>query len=183
MKNMNLTLFRLINNLAKKNSFLDAVMIVSSKYVIYLYALLLGVYLIIGYGGKNKKAKEIVNPIIVLITINFILTFIIGIMWHEQRPFSEHTVNLLYTHKNNASFPSTHAIGVMTIALGVNNKTKKLGKLLIILAIIVGISRVYVGHHYPFDVLCGFLLAIISNYIYIKGFSKTSICKKMRRIY
>ena len=81
---MNLTLFRLINNLADKNAFLDTVMIVSSKYVIYLYALLLGVYLIIGYVGKNKKAKEIVTPIIVLITINVILSFIIGIMWMSK---------------------------------------------------------------------------------------------------
>ncbi len=163
---MNLVLFRLINNLANKNVFLDKIMIVSSKYVIYLYALLVGLYLIIGYAGKNKKAKKIVMPIILLLSINFILTFIIGTIWYEPRPFVHYTVNLLYTHKSNASFPSTHSVGAMTIALGVNNKTRRLGKFLIVLAIIVGISRVYVGQHYPFDVLGGFLLAIISNYIY-----------------
>jgi len=166
---MNLTLFRLINNLANKNKFLDNIMIVSSKYVIYLYALLVGIYLVIGYVGKNKKAKKIVTPIVVLLTINFILTFIIGKFWYEQRPFIHYTVNLLYAHKNNASFPSTHSVGVMTIALGVNNKVKKLGKILILLALIVGISRVYVGQHYPFDVLGGFLLAIINNFIHVKA--------------
>lgn len=176
---MNLTLFRLINNLVNKNVFLDNIMIVASKYVIYLYALLVGLYLIIGYVGKNKKAKELVTPIIVLLIINFILAFIIGIVWYESRPFIKHTVNLLHMHKNNASFPSTHAIGVMTIALGFNNKTKKVGKFLILLAIIVGISRVYVGQHYPFDVLGEFLLVIISNYIYIKGSSKIRFCKEI----
>jgi len=166
MKNMNLTLFRLINNLANKNTLIDNFMIAVSKYGIYLYALLVGLYLIIGYVSKNKKAKKLVNPIIVLLTINFILTFIIGIVCYEQRPYIHYTVNLLYAHKNSASFPSAHSVGVMTIALGVNNKTKKLGKLLIYLALIVGISRVYVGQHYPFDVLGGFLLATISNFIY-----------------
>lgn len=180
---MNLTLFRLINNLANKNALLDKIMIVSSKYVIYLYALLVGLYFIMGYVGKNKKAKKIVTPIIALLTLNFILTFIIGIVWYEPRPFIHYTVNLLYAHKNNASFPSTHSVGVMTIALGVNNKNKKFGKILIIIAIIVGISRVYVGQHYPLDVLGGFLLAIISNFIYVKCFRHLKLVRFLDEFY
>jgi undecaprenyl-diphosphatase len=184
-KNMNLALFRLINNLANRDVLLDKVMIISSKYVIYLYALLVGGYLIIGYVGKNKKAKKIVIPIITLLSINFLLTFIIGVVWYEPRPFVHNAVNLLYAHKSNASFPSTHSVGAMTIALGINNRIKKLGKFLIILAIIVGISRVYVGQHYPLDVLGGFLLAIISNFIYVKGFrhiQKNNKAKVRRKI-
>ena len=33
---------------------------------------------------------------------------------------------------------------------------------------IVGISRVYVGHHYPFDILGGYLIVILMSAVYNK---------------
>lgn len=63
------------------------------------------------------------------------------------------------------SFPSNHAINSMCIAgfiffLGY----KKFGHGLIWAALLVGTSRVYLGVHYPSDILFGFILGIIISY-------------------
>ncbi|MGO0877460.1 phosphatase PAP2 family protein, partial [Clostridioides difficile] len=50
---------------------------------------------------------------------------------------------------------------------------KALGTICVILSILMGISRVYVGHHYPQHVVASFLIVIILNVLYIKFLSKS----------
>ena len=61
----------------------------------------------------------------------------------------------------------------MSIALGLNRYNKALGTICVILSILIGISRVYVGHHYPQHVVASFLIVIILNVLYIKFLSKS----------
>lgn len=75
-------------------------------------------------------------------------------------------MNLLIPHTIDASFPSDHAIGTMSIAVGINKWNKVYGRLLIILSILVGISRVFVGHHYPSDVIGGYAIIFATSFLY-----------------
>lgn len=62
------------------------------------------------------------------------------------------------------SFPSGHSSNAVTVygSLAVHEKKRKLlWVLAVLLPILVGFSRVFVGVHYPTDVLCGWLLGII----------------------
>lgn len=165
---MNLFLLRAINGLAHKSMFFDKVMIFSSKYITYIYGVILFFYLIYSVIKNNSKLKQMSISTLILLLINLLISYIIGKIYFVPRPFVNNNVNLLYPHKLTSSFPSSHAIGVMSIALGINNKIKKFGFILILVSIIVGISRVYVGHHYPSDVIAGFIIAFLNNYIYQK---------------
>ncbi|MCH4201113.1 MAG: phosphatase PAP2 family protein [Clostridium tyrobutyricum] len=165
---MNLFLFRIINGLAYKSVFLDKIMMFSSKYIPYIYGIIIFTYFIYGVIKNNRKLKYMTISIFILLLINFLISYIIGLVYYVPRPFVANKVNLLYPHNVSSSFPSSHALGVMTIALGISNKVKKIGYLLILVSILVGISRVYVGHHYPSDVIAGFIIAFSSNYIYLK---------------
>ncbi|MBU3175432.1 phosphatase PAP2 family protein [Clostridium estertheticum] len=79
------------------------------------------------------------------------------------------------------SFPSGHssistAIGIVFIYFIIKRmKNKKIAYLisgfLLIYLILVGISRVYVGDHYPTDVLGGWVIAIIWSYISIAAYN------------
>lgn len=58
------------------------------------------------------------------------------------------------------SFPSGHSAAAMAVAFGYSMAFPALALPLIALAVLVGASRVFLGVHYPGDVVIGQLLAI-----------------------
>jgi undecaprenyl-diphosphatase len=163
---MNLEIFRLINNLAYKNNALDKIMIIFSKYVPYAFMVILALVFIIGITNNNLDYRKTAVSTFVITVINLILVFLIGNIYYVYRPFVHNKVNLLFPHVEDASFPSDHATGTMSIALGLSKYNKLLSIILTILSVVVGFSRVYVGHHYPLDVIGAYALVIITAYIY-----------------
>lgn len=163
---MNLEIFRLINNLAYKNNALDKIMIFFSQYVEFIFMAAIVIVFILGVVKKNGEYRKVAFNTVVFTVINLIINLIIRSIFHVDRPFVHNKVNLLVPHDSASSFPSNHATGTMSIALGLGKYNKVLSITLTILSIIVGFSRVYVGHHYPLDVIGGYLIVFISGYIY-----------------
>ncbi|MDR3598798.1 phosphatase PAP2 family protein [Clostridium sp.] len=163
---MNMEFFRLINNLANKNMILDKIMIFFSKDVPYIFMAVTAIVFIIGIKRKDSDCRKVAFNTFVITVINLILSFIIGNIYYVDRPFIHNKVNLLMPHTTDASFPSDHATGTMSIALGLAKYNKILTTILTLLSLIVGFSRVYVGNHYPMDVIGAYIMVIVTNYIY-----------------
>lgn len=72
---------------------------------------------------------------------------------------------------NNNSFPSGHTCAAITMALVLSRSFPHVALLLFAVAVMVGISRIYLGVHYPSDVLAGagigYFSFSIAPYIYI----------------
>ena len=66
----------------------------------------------------------------------------------------------------------------MSTALGINKYNKIFGIVLTILSLIVGFSRVYVGHHSPFDIIGSYIIVFITSYIY-----NAKLSNKVNKIY
>jgi undecaprenyl-diphosphatase len=62
---------------------------------------------------------------------------------------------------DSASFPSGHAATAFAAAIAVALIYPRLGRPLLALAIVIAISRVYLGMHYALDVAAGTLLGIV----------------------
>lgn len=83
----------------------------------------------------------------------------------------------LVAHAHDASFPSGHTGASFASAVAMyKNLPKKYAILLIILASLIAFSRVYIGIHYPTDILGGLAtgigLGILANVIYDKVSAK-----------
>lgn len=163
---MNTEIFRLINNLAYKNASLDAVMIFYSKYVPYIFMLTVAIIFFTGVVKNNEEYRKASVNTITITVINLLLSALIGAIYYVDRPFVHNKVNLLVPHVKDASFPSDHAMGTMSIALGLGKMNRILGIMMTVLSLVVGFSRVYVGNHYPLDVIDAYIIVIIINYLY-----------------
>ncbi|CAM5246126.1 Phosphatase PAP2 family protein OS=Streptomyces fumanus OX=67302 GN=GCM10018772_29040 PE=4 SV=1 [Streptomyces fumanus] len=77
----------------------------------------------------------------------------------RPRPFKTHQgLEVLVDGKNDYSFVSDHATLVMAMAVGLFVANRKFGIAGIVLALLGGFCRVYMGVHYPTDVVGGFAL-------------------------
>ncbi|MER5598167.1 phosphatase PAP2 family protein [Streptomyces sp. NPDC002265] len=77
----------------------------------------------------------------------------------RPRPFLDHQgLDVLVSGKNDYSFVSDHATITMAIGVGLFVTNRRFGLLGIALAMLEGFCRVYMGVHYPTDVVGGFAL-------------------------
>jgi undecaprenyl-diphosphatase len=165
---MNYWLFSLINDMANQSIVLDALMIVISKVVPYIYIFILAGLYMQGFRTRNFKLRGESFATGVLFVICLFGSFILGSMFYENRPFVDHTVVLIVNHAADASFPSDHAVGTMALACGILYYRWNLGTWMVYGSILVGISRVFVGNHYPGDILGAFILVWILTALYNK---------------
>lgn len=155
----NVALFFLIFNLNGTSSpFLDNLMLFGAEYLIYVMIILM-FFLSFKGGYQSRKALLLTLfalPIAILL-IKAIHLFII-----EQRPFVQFNLIPLVAEKANASFPSRHTTIAAVIALSYTNFRSKLAPLFLLLMLWVGVARVFVGVHFPIDIIGGFAVASIS---------------------
>ena len=73
------------------------------------------------------------------------------------------------------SFPSGHTGSAFALAVVIFMvMDRKYGIIALILASLMGFSRLYVGIHYPSDVLGGVILGVVTSVIAVKCFPDSS---------
>lgn len=133
-------------------------MIFGAEYLIYLTFALIFTLTIKG-GGKERKSLML---ILLSIPIEILLIKFIHLFIMESRPFVASDIEPLIPHKADASFPSRHTSIVSAIAFAYTYYKSKWAILFLLALLLVGISRVYVGVHYPMDILGGIAVGVIS---------------------
>lgn len=160
---MNYNIFQAINQLAGKHPFMDGLMVFTTHYALIVYAIVL---LLIWFFGKEQHKHSVVYAAITG-GLGLFINFVIGHIYYEPRPFVTHKVHLLIQHAKDASFPSDHTTGAFSLAFAVLMRHRKIGSSMLLLAILTGISRIYVGHHYPYDVFGSIIVGLfVSTLIY-----------------
>lgn len=100
--------------------------------------------------------------------IGFFAVSLLRFFIHRKRPYE--TLDFYpITYKNKAksgsSFPSRHTASAALIAMAIYAYMPILGWMMLFLAILVGISRVFSGMHYISDVVVGFAFGVIVGLI------------------
>lgn len=143
--------FYLINE-SLRNGFFDLLMpFVSNKWNFALpVAALLGYILLF----RPKRDRIIALSVIAVILLTDETSQLLKDLFQRTRPFHplRDTTRLV-----SFSFPSNHASNMFALAVFLSYNYSRTGWLCFPAAALVGYSRIYVGSHYPFDVLGGAL--------------------------
>ena len=93
-----------------------------------------------------------------------------NIVARERPCWIDNTVNLLIANPKDFSFPSGHTLASFEAAVTIFLFNKKVGIPAIILAALIGFSRLYLFVHFPTDVLGGIILGtVIAVSVYFAG--------------
>jgi undecaprenyl-diphosphatase len=80
----------------------------------------------------------------------------------RPRPYIAGTAVQLVQRRPGPSFPSRHVASAFALALPAARAHPWLGRAMLLLALLLGLSRVYSGLHYPSDVLAGAAIGVAS---------------------
>ena len=166
---MDQIIFQYINSFALKYLWLDAAAIFFANYFGWV---LIGVLILFLIKNFRKYWKMAATAFISAVFARFIITEIIRWLRSRPRPFAGDEVNLLLFHRLTGSFPSGHAAFFFALSLTVYFYNKKTGLLFFIASILICISRVFSGLHWPSDILGGVVVGLFAAWLIHKLFKK-----------
>ena len=148
METINKQLFLDINQFAGYNHFIDFIMMVVAEVIPYFF---IAVLFYLWFSNRRNEALYAGYTT----TLGVVINQIVGLFYFHPRPFMEKLGTTLLAHKPENSSPSDHTTFTLSIALILITfkSTRILGFVLSILALWCGIARVYVGVHWPFDIV------------------------------
>ncbi len=156
LKDIDIYLFYAINK-GIKSGFLDFLMPFITDYRNWYLIILLAIIIFIIKDWKEGLVTILL--IIVAVSISdYLNSHIIKSLFGRVRPCRElpiETMYLIIGCPHNPSFPSSHASNIFALSVVLVYRYRTLLAVMLIYAFLVCLSRVYLGVHYPFDVIAG----------------------------
>jgi undecaprenyl-diphosphatase len=151
--------FLQVNELARDTPMLHEPLTLFAQYGVLLFA---GIVVLAWWQARHDPrpatmAAALWTPLAALLALG--LNQPLGRLVHEARPFTvlPHAL-VLVDHSHDFSFPSDHAVMAGAVTAGVLLGHRRLGWFTAAAAVLMAFTRVYVGAHFPLDVVAGLLL-------------------------
>ncbi|MCB0378270.1 MAG: phosphatase PAP2 family protein [Bdellovibrionales bacterium] len=139
------------------------------KEPIVAYAVLPLILLIWVFKKRTQALQTLLGLILVIACTDNINHRILKPLFQRERPpVVEHQIQLRTDRFGGFSFPSNHATNNFAGATFLSLTYPLASPIFFLIAFLVGLSRVYVGVHYPFDILAGGLWGAAFAYLFFK---------------
>jgi len=157
---LNLYLFHILNVPDQASIWIINYASLIAHDLVYLFLL---IFAIAWFRGSYEVKTGIIKAFI-FTAITLLMSEVLSAVLNTPRPFVMDVGRTLIEHASTGSFPSNHMSIFSGIAFAYYfSPQRDLGRILIWTAWLVAWSRVYVGVHFPIDMLGAFLMAITVN--------------------
>lgn len=114
------------------------------------------------WGGNAQR--DLALKVLASIGVALFASYLFGALWPHPRPFVIGLGHAFFPHKATSSFPSNHTIIIATFAFALifDRRWAAWGWATLLAAAVVGTSRVYLGVHFPLDIVGGLVLAPVA---------------------
>lgn len=157
---MNNKVFKLINQFSGRCSPIDMLMILISNKIRYVF-----IFVLIFMWFKNDSYKKVSCDAVTSMGITLFIHTLIKLFYFKPRPFVNNSVGILIPSKTDSTFPSKHTLLVFAISTSIFLYDRFLGSVMLVLSVLTGFSRVWVGHHYPSDIIGSAFIATMTSTI------------------
>ncbi|MED4204996.1 phosphatase PAP2 family protein [Neobacillus mesonae] len=159
---MNKRMFKAINQFAGTSKLLDFLMVLISGKARYVYLLVVIILCIRRHDYRKLAAYTGVS-----IGVTYSICFLLKLFSFQPRPYVKHSVHLLppFPSKKDSSFPSKHTTLAFAVSASVFGYHRLAGSLLWLLSILVGVSRILTGQHYPSDIVGSAIIGNVTPYL------------------
>ncbi|MBC7405085.1 MAG: undecaprenyl-diphosphatase [Cytophaga sp.] len=167
MEKLNEALFLLINASAHPNT----VALLLAKFLAEYAIFLIPIVLILGWLRSNDSARKTLIMATVAGLAGLFINQLIGFIWLHPRPFMGGIGHTLIPHVADSSFPSDHLTLLWAVSLSFicHRQCRSMGMMLTLLGIPMAWARIYLGVHFPFDMVGAAFVAGVSVWFVYKG--------------
>lgn len=146
---------------------LNEVGIIFARYAPEIWALIFIIMWLWPPWRQDNRRRAVVYATVAGIFALAVSMTLSHVLPYRPRPFvlEPHVVHKLIPHPPDTSFPSDHAAGSFAFAVGMFYASRSAGWWSVLLALVVSVARVFVGVHWPTDVLAGDLIGLITGAI------------------
>lgn len=157
-------IFLFINSFVGKSEIIDstAKLLVNEYFLPTILSIILFSFWFYWREDRDIKQRSVLLGVLSVTLGSMVLVSLINFFIQRPRPFDVLDVNLLFYKPTDPSFPSNATVVIFALALSIFSADKKIGLVALILASIYGFLRVFVGVHFPLDVLVGAFIGIVS---------------------
>src|SRR4051794_25236369 len=157
---MNNKVFKLINQFSGRYSPIDLLMILISNKIRYVF-----IFVLIFMWFRNDSYKEVSCNAVKSTGITLLIHTLIKLFYFKPRPFVNKRVGILIPSKMDSTFPSKHTLLVFAISTSIFLYDRVLGSIMWVLSVLTGFSRIWIGHHYPSDIIGSAFIASMTSII------------------
>lgn len=137
---------------------MNLLLIFFAKYLFLLPIIILGVFWSLRSWPSQQKIFVFAGLSLLVV---YLTAQVAGHLYFDPRPFVVGHFTPFIRHAPDNGFPSDHALLVFTLASIGFFLSRKLGIVLLAIALLVAVARVYVGLHHPIDVIGSALISIV----------------------
>jgi undecaprenyl-diphosphatase len=118
--------------------------------------------------GGERKWKLASASALGAAALALLVNQVIHAIWDRPRPYEDHLISHPWSSATDASFPSDHASASIAIAVAVFMFDRLVGGLFLVAAALIAIGRVFIGAHYPADVVASLVVGVASAIVVVK---------------
>jgi membrane-associated phospholipid phosphatase len=118
--------------------------------------------------GGDRKWKLACACAYLSAAIAYAVAFVIHHVYDRARPYEAHAIRHPWSSSTDASFPSDHTSLSFAIAFAVLAFDTVAGAVFLVVAAIIGVGRLFIGAHYPGDVLMGVLVGAVVAFVVVR---------------
>lgn len=124
----------------------------------------------IGWLRGSESARKAILLASISGLLGLLVNQLIGLVWFHPRPFMIGLGHTLIAHGSDSSFPSDHLTLWWSVAfsLSLQRGRRTTGIALALLGIPIAWARIYLGVHFPFDMLGAFAVATLSAWLSLR---------------